>query len=151
MFCHTRSTVVVNTGHFFCRHREKVFIYSPTKNYIFRNYNFFAGRIFQNFWAGGPCSIGRSFWLFLHYPSLFSHTRRIFPRRWNTSLKIAPHLKGGKYLKGSQIWKMHLRVETGLTGEFRFELNCNIWCCEKNRTTASHTVKKIGWQPLDSS
>ena len=64
MFCHQRSTVVINTCHSFCRHRKKVFIYSPTKNYIFRKYKFLAGRIFQNFWMGGPCSIGRSFWLF---------------------------------------------------------------------------------------
>ena len=63
MFCHQRSTVVLNTCHSFCRHRKKVFIYSPTKNYIFRKYKFLAGRIFQNFWMGGPCSIGRSFWL----------------------------------------------------------------------------------------
>ena len=49
MFFRPRSTVVVNTCHSFCRHSKKVFTYSPTKNYIFRNYNFFAGRIFQNF------------------------------------------------------------------------------------------------------
>ena len=37
---------------------------SHQKLHIFRKYNFLAGRIFQNFWIGAPCSIGRSFWLF---------------------------------------------------------------------------------------